>query len=318
MEDLHDDANRDPFRDCLFLTGPTASGKTAVGIEVACRLNAEIVAMDSMTLYRGLDIGTAKPNFDERRRVPHHLLDVLEPTESASLDWYLTQAKSVCESIRSRGKTPLFVGGTPLYLKACLRGIFAGPPADMELRNQLEQEAKVRGTPHLHARLKQIDPKAAERIAAGDLRRIVRALEVFELTGTPISQLQTQFDRPSPTPPKVVCLVRPRAELYDRINRRVLEMIKQGWVEEVIGLRERGIQLGTQAAQAAGYKEILKFLEGNLEYNRMVELIQTRTRQLAKRQMTWFRHIEECQMLEIHGDDVSTVAERTCDIFEQR
>ncbi len=184
-----------PFQNALVLTGPTASGKTPLGIEIAQRLDAEIVAMDSMTLYRGMDIGTAKPTPEERALVPHHLIDVLDPWKSASVAWWLERAADCVRDIESRGKRVLFVGGTPLYLKALLCGLFDGPPADHALRQQLEAEAATHGSAHLHARLAAVDPASALRIHAHDVRRMVRALEVYTLTGTPLSMWQTQWVR---------------------------------------------------------------------------------------------------------------------------
>jgi tRNA dimethylallyltransferase len=303
----------DCFRDCLF---PTASGKSEVGVELALRLNAEIVAMDSMTLYKRLDIGTAKPDADARRCVQHHLIDVLEPWEPASLDWYLREAQSACDQIRCRNKAPLFVGGTPLYLKACLRGIFDGPAADPELRAKFEQQAEQHGVAWLHGELAKVDPAAAAKIQPGDLRRIVRALEVYQLTGVPISHLRQQFATPSADPPPVACLTWPTDQLYDRINRRVVQMLEAGWIEEVAQLQREGIQLGRESSQAAGYKEILEHLGGTLDYPTMVQRIQTRTRQLSKRQRTWFRNMEECQLLPVcEADSLDAVVERVLRFF---
>src|SRR5262245_43488586 len=172
----------DPFRNVLVLTGPTASGKTALGVALAERLGAEIVSMDSMALYRGMDIGTAKPGPDERRRVPHHLIDVLDPWESGSVAWWLERATACCREIEARGKRVLFVGGTPLYLKALLCGLFDGPPADPDLRRRLLREADQIGRQVLHERLARVDPAAAARLHPNDLHRVVRALEVWEHT----------------------------------------------------------------------------------------------------------------------------------------
>src|SRR5438477_5767328 len=176
-----------PFAAAHILTGPTGAGKTRLALELAERLGAEIVSMDSMALYRGMDIGTAKPTDEERRRVPHHLVDVLDPWESGSVAWWLGQAARCSGGIERRGKRVLFVGGTPLYLKALLYGLFDGPPADQELRERLYREAEVEGAHTLHERLKRCDPVTAARLHPNDLRRVVRALEVWELTGRPIS-----------------------------------------------------------------------------------------------------------------------------------
>jgi tRNA dimethylallyltransferase len=289
----------DPFANALILTGPTASGKTHLGIELAERLGAEIVAMDSMTLYRGLDVGTAKPGPAEQGRVRHHLLDVLDPWESASVAWWREQAAACCRDIASRGRRPLFVGGTPLYLKALLFGLFDGPPADEALRQRLTAEAEQRGRAALHARLAQVDPATAARLHPNDVRRVVRALEVWKLTGRPISAWQQQWTAaehpPGSMPPRALWLDLPREELYARINARVEQMIAAGLVDEVRALRRLPRPLGREAAQAVGYKELFDHLDGRATLGEAVERIRTRSRNLAKRQLTWFRHLPGCR-----------------------
>jgi tRNA dimethylallyltransferase len=287
------------FDEALILTGPTASGKSAVGLALAERLGAEVVAMDSMTLYRGLDIGTAKPTPDERRRVPHHLIDVLDPWESASVAWWLDRAAAACRDVAARGRRALFVGGTPLYLKALLHGLFEGPAGDPVLRARLEREPG----PELHARLALVDPASAARLHPHDVRRLVRALEVFELTGRPISSWQDHFDkvRPRRFPPVWLDLARP--VLYERINRRVAAMMRAGLLDEVRRLRALPRPLSKEARQALGYKELFDHLEGRIDLEGAVGLIQTRSRQFAKRQLTWLRHMPGCQALPVAGDE---------------
>ena len=301
-----------PFRNVLVLTGPTGCGKTALGVELAEHLGAEIISMDSMAVYRGMDIGTAKPGPQPRRRVPHHLLDVLEPWESGSVAWWLGEAARCVRAIEGKGKRALFVGGTPLYLKGLLYGLFDGPPANLDLRRRLSKEAQEAGCRALHDRLARVDPAAAARLHANDTRRIVRALEVWELTGRPISAWQSQWQseqhhnsgpaqeneitssRPS-APPQVLWLDLPRAELYARINQRVKEMIDAGLVQEVRALRALPRPISREAAQALGYKELLAFLDGQCTLDEAVLRIQTRSRNFAKRQLTWFRHLPECR-----------------------
>lgn len=287
----------DPFRHALILTGPTGSGKSRLALEVAERLDAEILSMDSMALYRGLDIGTAKPSAADRQRVRHHLLDVLDPWESASVAWWLQEAARACAEIEGRGKQVLIVGGTPLYLKALLRGLFDGPPADLELRKRLEAEATIRGGLVLHKRLKEVDPVTAERLHANDLRRVIRALEVQELTGRPISSWQSQWQGDVPpteqTRPRCLWLDIPRHELYARIDNRVEEMIATGLVEEARRLRQLSQPLSREAGQALGYREMFDYLDGRLSREQAIRIIQTRSRQFAKRQLTWFRHLPE-------------------------
>lgn len=186
-----------PFENALVLTGPTGSGKTRLGIELAGRLNAEIMSMDSMALYRGMDIGTAKPTIAERAGIPHHLIDVREPWEGATVAWWLEEARRVAREIESRGRRVLFVGGTPLYLKALVFGLFDGPAADADLRRRLTEEARLGGPESLWRRLQAVDPISATRIHVNDVRRMVRALEVYELTGKPMSAWQTQWEASS-------------------------------------------------------------------------------------------------------------------------
>jgi tRNA dimethylallyltransferase len=218
--------------DSWFLTGPTASGKSAVGVALARRIGAEIISMDSMALYRGMDIGTAKPTPQERRSVPHHLIDVIEPGDEFSLAQYLSAAGREAAEIAGRGRQSLFVGGTPLYLKGLLRGIFEGPPADWPLRRRLADEAQTHGGAWLHERLAQVDPAAAARLHPNDTRRLIRALEVFEKTGQPISRLQRQFQIGRRSEEcRVFVLDWPRPELHVRIDRRVREMFAAGLVE---------------------------------------------------------------------------------------
>jgi len=297
------------FHRCWILSGPTGSGKTAFALQLAEHANAEIIAMDSMTLYRGMDIGTAKPSTEERRRLPHHLLDVLDPWESASVAWWLEHAAERCRDIEARGKRALFVGGTPLYLKALLFGLFSGPPANHDLRQRLEREAGEHGVPHLHRRLAEVDSAAATRLHPNDLRRIVRALEVFEVTGKPISQLQEQWRNEAQPGPEFRCwwLDRPRAELFERINSRVEKMIEAGWVEEARHLRALPRPLSRQARQALGYEELFDYLDGKFDLKTMVELIQAHSRQFAKRQLTWFRHLPQCKPIAVSGDALPDV-----------
>jgi tRNA dimethylallyltransferase len=281
------------------LTGPTGSGKTQFGLELAQRLHAEIVSMDSMALYRGMDIGTAKPTPDQRALVPHHLIDLCEPWESASVAWWLDHAKRCAQEIEARGKRVLFVGGTALYLKALIFGLFEGPPADESIRHRLIEHAQVHGSAALHERLAAVDPLSAERIHPNDVRRMVRALEVFELTGKPISAWQTQWNSDqqpaASSQPAICCLTLERGVLYERINSRVEEMFAEGLVQEVQRLRSLEKPLSHEAGQALGYKEIFDLLDGKISKNEAIVRVQTRSRNFAKRQMTWFRHLPGCE-----------------------
>jgi len=288
--------------DCWYLTGPTASGKTAVGIELARLLDGEIVSLDSMALYRGMDVGTAKPTAEERAAVPHHLIDVLEPHEEYSVAQYVEAAEKCVAEIRRRGKPALFVGGTPLYLKAALRGIFEGPPADWQYRKRLGREAAERGPAWLHSQLAAVDPASAARLHPNDARRLIRALEVYQKTGRPISEWQQQFDRAHPAEAcRVFVLDWPRQELHARIDRRVETMFAAGLVGEVADLLARPKPLSRTAAKAVGYREVIAHLEGEYDLATAIETVKTHTRQLAKRQMTWFRALSECRFLAVTG-----------------
>jgi tRNA dimethylallyltransferase len=300
-----------PFHRAIYLTGPTASGKTAVGVALARRLDAEIIAMDSTTIYRRMDIGTAKPTPAERGGIPHHLIDVVEPWESASVADYLGWARAAIESIESRGKRVLFVGGTPLYLKALLRGLFEGPSSDPELRRRLEEEAEASGDAALHGRLAALDPTTAARLHPNDRRRVVRALEVIAVTGRPLSDLQVEHGRPAPTTVPVLALEPPRGRLHERIDRRVLAFFDRGLVDEVRSLHAGERPMSSVAAQAIGYREVIAMLAGQATLPETIERIQARSRQFAKRQGTWFRGLEEVMAFPVDPDeDPEDVADR--------
>jgi tRNA dimethylallyltransferase len=287
-----------PLPDCWYLSGPTASGKTAVGVELALLLNAEIISLDSMAVYRGMDIGTAKPTLDERRGVPHHLIDVVSPNEEFSLAKYVAAAEQVAADVTARGRVPLFVGGTPLYLKSMLRGIFAGPPADWPLRRTLLAIAESDGPERLHARLAEVDPQSAARLHPSDTRRVVRALEVWEKTGQSITALQQQFGQArQAADSRVFVLDWPRDELVVRIDQRVEAMFRQGLVEEVRELLAEGVPLSQTATQAVGYREVIEQLNGVRNLIDTIELVKVRTRQFAKRQRTWYRSLSECRFV---------------------
>jgi tRNA dimethylallyltransferase len=319
----------DTFHDCWFLTGATAVGKTAVGIALAKRLGAEIISLDSMAIYRGMDIGTAKPTAAQRAEVRHHLLDIVDPEEEFSVAQYVETAARVVDDIRSRGRDALFVGGTPLYLKSLLRGLFDGPPADWQLRQEITDELQLVGQQALHERLAQVDPVAATNIHPHDTRRLIRALEVYRATGEPISHQQLQFEEGRPAEQcKVFVLRRERSELHARIEIRVEGMIAAGLVEEVEQLVATGGSpvdvvvnaggppastrtLGRTARQAVGYREALDYLAGEYGRDEMIARIKARTRRFAKRQGTWFRSLGECRFVDIAGDvDANAVAQQ--------
>ncbi len=276
------------FDQALILTGPTGSGKSALAHRLACEFPIEIISMDSMAFFRQMDIGTAKPSLTERQEVRYHLVDCLDPWESSSVAWWLSQAEKCIGEIVERQHIPLIVGGTPLYLKTILHGMFEGPVIDPALRERLE----TLSTEELVVQLKPVDPAAAERIHPNDHRRLVRALEVYYQTGQPLSDMQQEFKSiPRERINPVLCVDLPRAELYSRINQRVDAMIRSGWLDEVKQLKALDQPLSKEAAQAAGYRELLDHLAGQFTLLETIDRIKTRTRQLAKRQLTWFRHL---------------------------
>lgn len=275
------------------VTGPTASGKTALALELAARTDREVVSMDSMAVYRQMDIGTAKPSADERARVPHHLVDVVEPDETFDTARWCALAEQTLDALRSAGRRALFVGGTPLYLMAFFKGMMEGPRADPELRAALEaRERAAAGT--LHEELSARDPDAAARIHRKDTRRLVRALEVLELTGQTISSQQEQFERAGwQRDCRVVWITRDREELHARVKQRTEQMLDRGLVEETRKIRD-GCGFSRTAGAAIGYAECLDHLRGRWkDRTELRNRIRRNTHKLIRRQTTWLRRLPE-------------------------
>jgi len=250
-----------------------------------------------MAVYQGMDIGTAKPSAADRQRVPHHLVDLVPPSEEFSLSEYIDAAHAAIADIKSRGRKGLFVGGTPLYLKSLLRGVYQGPPADWDFRASIERELQSLPVAALHERLQVIDPLLAAKLHPNDKRRIIRGLEVFKLIGQRLSHLQTQFDEGQPASAvKVFVLTWPREELHRRIDARVEQMFAAGLVEEVRGLLAKHGTFSRTARQAVGYREVMDYLAQSqvTPLNSCIEGVKIRTRQFARRQETWFRALGEC------------------------
>lgn len=296
----------------VVLTGPTASGKSGVAIDLARRIDGEIISVDSIAVYRGMDIGTAKPTLAERERVAHHLIDVACPSQEYSVANYLASVWRALSEIRSRGRIPLLVGGTPMYLKGLLYGFDPGPPADWDFRRAVEGDLAEHGPDVLHQRLWQVDPLSAHRLSPTDVRRVTRALEVAYLTGRPISHRQTQFDQPPRGLDGRLFVIRwPRPELHKRIQRRVHGMFSGGLVEEVRMLLARHGELSRTAKIAVGYREVLALLQGQIDEKTAVEEVVAHTRQLARRQETWLRSLKELEVLEVGAEDqLSLLADR--------
>lgn len=267
------------------IVGPTASGKTALSLMVGKALSGEILCMDSMQIYRGMDIGTAKPTPEERAMLPHHLLDLIDPRESFSVSQYAERARDVVENV----SVPMLVGGTGLYLQALsLPMDFGAVPGDEAIRARYHALADVQGAAALHALLRERDPLSAQRLHPNDVRRVIRALEVLELTGTPLSAQQMPGPEHSPYDFQLYALDWPRDILFSRIDRRVEEMLSQGLLREVEALMDAGVQPTDQSMQGLGYKELIPVLEKKETLEAATRLIKIRTRHYAKRQLTWF------------------------------
>ena len=278
----------------IFLMGPTASGKTALSVQLANALGGEIISVDSALVYKGMDIGTAKPTLEERGDIPHHLLDILDPSESFSTGQFRTKALALMDAITRRGKIPILVGGTMLYFNALLKGLAVLPEANPAIRAKLDQDLEQFGKEALHKRLAEIDPLAAARIHPNDPQRIQRALEVFEISGKPLSSFFKTAQGEDDAPPfkKIKLIIAPpdRKILHDIIAQRFRNMLEQGFINEVEALYRRG-DLSEQmpSIRAVGYRQAWAYLNDEDDLERMAEKAIIATRQLAKRQFTWLR-----------------------------
>ncbi|MGD0078315.1 MAG: tRNA (adenosine(37)-N6)-dimethylallyltransferase MiaA [Sedimentisphaerales bacterium] len=338
----------------ILILGVTASGKGKLAFELANRLNGEIVSVDSMKVYRRLNIGTAKPPVEKRRQIPYHLIDVVEPSDSFSVAGFLELAEAAVKDILSRNKPVVAVGGTALYIKSMLYGLFEGPGADEKIREELKEQVKAEGLAQLYAQLQKIDPEAASRISANDQRRIIRALEVYRLTGKPISSFQSQWKQTSNcltaehakplaesrlsedenAEKKIIknnlgglCglrggwtligLRREKTEENKRINARAKMMIDAGLVDEVKGLLAEGKPLSNQARCAIGYAEIIEYLAGKTTLDDAIESIKKNTRKFAKQQRTWFKTFKNVCWLDLTPDEsVESVLDRAKEILK--
>jgi tRNA dimethylallyltransferase len=294
----------------IFLAGPTAVGKSALALALAEQRGGEIISVDSMQVYRGLDIGTAKPTTAERARVPHHLIDVADLTKAFDAAKFVALAQQAVTEIQSRGGVPIFCGGTGLYFKAYLEGLGAAPPSDEKLRAELEATPLA----ELLRELEQRDPVTFAKIDRHNPRRVIRALEVIRLTGQPFSMQRAEWRRaPRPTPhaPRFFCLSRPAADLHARINLRVDEMFAAGLVEETRQLLQLGLEQNRTAMQAIGYRQVVEHLRGERSLPETVELVKIKTRQYAKRQLMWFRKYANAQWIELQpGVALADVCDR--------
>ncbi|WP_374992058.1 tRNA (adenosine(37)-N6)-dimethylallyltransferase MiaA [Paenibacillus sp. LHD-38] len=284
----------------LVLIGPTAVGKTRMSLDIAKAWNAEIISGDSMQVYRGMDIGTAKLPFDEREGIPHHLIDISEPEVPYSAADFQAGATQAISQIAERGKLPFIVGGTGLYVESvCYQFQFAEIGSDEAFRQEQERFATEQGAEALHARLSAIDPPAGERLHPNDLRRVIRALEVYHMTGQTFSEQQAGQTKVSPYELCIIGLTMDRAELYRRIEQRVDEMMEQGLVDEVRQLLNRDVPPAAVAMQGLGYKEIADYLRGDCTLEAAVERLKRDTRRFAKRQLSWFRHMNDIHWIDM-------------------
>ncbi|MDW7982611.1 MAG: tRNA (adenosine(37)-N6)-dimethylallyltransferase MiaA [Thermomicrobium sp.] len=291
----------DKRKPVIAVVGPTTVGKTATAIRLALEFDGEVVSADSRYLYRGMDIGTDKPSLDERRGVPHHLIDVADPRDDYSLALFQRDARAAIEAIHARGKLPIVAGGTPLYLRALLEGWRIPPaPPNPELRALLELRVRTEGPHVLHQELARIDPRAAARIPPQNVRRVIRALEIFHATGRPMTELEGR----DPPPWRVlwVGLTMPRDRLYRRIDERVDRQIARGLVDEVRRLLAAGVPADAPAMTALGYRQIVQYLQGTLTLAEAVDRIKFDTHRYARHQWTWFRRMEQVEWYDVTRD----------------
>jgi tRNA dimethylallyltransferase len=305
-------------RHILAVVGPTASGKTTLSLFLAEMLGGEIVSADSRQIYRHLDIGTAKPSLDERKLVRHHFIDILDPKDEYSAGQYGEEVRRVFFDVCNRGRIPILVGGSGLYVKAAIDGIFDGPRKDPEIRGVLAEQLRTHGLDGLLAQLRKVDPEALVTMKEITPRRVIRALEVYHVTGKPISRLHAAQAVKTEFQTLQICLSWDRSELYARINRRVDSMISLGLVDEVRTLEKLGYSRQLNALNTVGYKEVFDYLEGTSDNQTMVELIKRNTRRFAKRQLTWFGADKRIRAFPMSMDsDLAAVSKKIVDLYRR-
>ncbi len=288
----------------LILCGPTAVGKTRMALELAEHFpNLEVISADSRQIFRYMDIGTAKPTAEERARLPHHFIDIVDPDEDYNAGQFGKEGRRVARELYVAGKIPIVVGGSGLYIRALVDGLFEGNVRDPEIKRQLQARADAEGVETLYRELQKVDPVTAARLHPNDRQRIVRALEVWVVAGEPISVLHKKLKPQTHVRPLLTALNRARKTLYEIIEKRVDAMIAAGLVEEVRGLRDRGYHRNLQSQKTVGYQEIHAYLEGEITLDNAVALIKRNTQRFAKRQLTWFRRDERIRWFEIPDDE---------------
>jgi|SRR5690554_277754 len=306
----------------IVLLGPTAVGKTEISIKLAKEINAEIISADSMQIYCYMDIGTAKVNPKQRKIVKHYMIDIIEPDENFSVASYQDMVDDIIPAIISKEKTPLLVGGTGLYIKAVVEGfLFPKMNKDRKLRERLKKIVEEKGNEYLHKKLCRIDPELGKKLHPNDIRRIIRGIEVYKITGKPLTYFKRkQKEQPDRYRALKIGLNRKRNELYSRINQRVDQMIEHGLIEEVKGLLKKGYQTDKTAFQGLGYKEVIAYLEGDYSLDEAISLIKKRTRNYAKRQLTWFskdKNIKWVNLSEVKKEVLIKTAKEKINIWKK-
>jgi len=287
-------------KDVLIIAGPTAVGKTELSLTLAEDLNGEIISADSVQIYKGMNIGSATPSNDELNRVNHHLINIVEPFEDYNVAMFSNDARALIEDIQSRGKLPIVVGGTGLYINSLMYEMdFSEQVKDENLRKELREFADEEGKDKLHERLKTLDPTAAKKIHKNNIKRVIRALEINLLTGEQMGNFKKDPIKTTDFNPILICLKRNRKLLYVRINKRVDQMLEEGLIEEVKQLEDKGLTTNDTSMKAIGYKEVLGYLKGKYDYDIMVEVLKKNTRNFAKRQLTWFRRYDDATWIDL-------------------
>jgi tRNA dimethylallyltransferase len=299
--------NEDNLPPAIFVMGPTASGKTALGVQLAQHLNGEIISVDSALVYKGMDIGTAKPTEEDRKNIPHHLIDILDPLETFSTGRFREDALQLMEEVTEKGKMPILVGGTMLYFNSLFNGLALLPEADIEVRKKLDEELATQGKQAMHDRLNSVDPASAQRIHPNDPQRVQRALEVYELSGKPMTHFFYEAQQNKIPFKQIKLIVAPenRNLLHEKIAQRFRAMIDTGLVEEVRSLFQRGdLTEKNSAIRAVGYRQVWSFLKGEYGKDEMIEKGIIATRQLAKRQYTWLRREDDAPRYASYDKDL--------------
>ncbi len=303
----------------IAIAGPTASGKTALSVELASIYGGEIVSCDSMQIYKEMNIGTAKPTIKERRGIPHYMIDEVEIGESFSVVRYAEKAREYIDDILSRGKTPILVGGTGLYLDSVINNTaFSEAQSDEKYRSELYEIAQKEGNEAVHKMLCEIDPASAEKIHANNLRRVIRALEIYKTTGKTMTRVNEESKREPIYDALIIGLSLERELLYERINRRVDVMLEEGLLKEVEKILALGVDKGKTAMQAIGYKELIEYKEGKVTFSEAVENIKRESRRYAKRQLTWFRRNNKISWLLLQSDyNYDKIVKQSCDMIDK-